>query len=71
MKQLSKTVFFSLAGAIQPTNVLGSSLFNFDLSREVSFSEFSELSILNIQRSISRPFTAEEEEKLSKKQKTE
>lgn len=71
MKQLSKTVFFTVAGAVEQAST-GSSLFALDLSREVSFSDFPEGNILPVHRSISRPYAPHEDEHLdfpSKKQK--
>jgi hypothetical protein len=53
MKQLSRTLFFTLAGAVDLVAPQGNPL---DLSREVSFSEFSEVNGMTITRSISRPF---------------
>lgn len=53
MKQISRTVFFTLAGAVDSVAPLGNPL---DLSREVSFSEFSEVNGMTITRSVSRPF---------------
>ena len=64
MKQISKTVFFTIAGAVEPTATAGSTIFALDLSREISFSEFTEGNMLSIQRSISRPFVPCEEEQL-------
>jgi hypothetical protein len=52
-----------LAGSVEQ-NQSGSALFSLDISREVSFSEFTEGNILSIQRSISRPFVSCEEEQL-------
>lgn len=56
MKQISRTVFYTLVGAVEPStgNNIGGSFF--DLSREISFTEFSEGTILSIHRSSSRPF---------------
>lgn len=73
MKQLSKTVFFTVAGAVEQANT-GSSIFALDLSREVSFSDFPEGNILAVHRAISRPYALHEDEHLdipSKKQKLE
>lgn len=73
MKQLSKTVFFTVAGAVEQANT-GSSIFALDLSREVSFSDFPEGNILAVHRAISRPYAPHEDEQLdfpSKKQKLE
>lgn len=64
MKQISKTVFFTIAGAVEPPATAGSTIFGLDLSREVSFSEMTEGNLLSIQRSISRPFVPCEEEQL-------
>jgi hypothetical protein len=62
IRQVSRTVLYSLAGAIEPTSTGSSSIFALDLSREVSFSEFPEGNILSIQRSLSRPFVTCEDE---------
>lgn len=65
VKQISRTVFYSMSGAIEPTNnVCTSSIFALDLSREVSFSEFPDGNLLSIQRSLSRPFVTFEDEPL-------
>jgi hypothetical protein len=55
IKQLSRTIFFTLAGAVDSASLSGCSLV-LDLSCEASFADFSEGSILAIRRSMSRPF---------------
>lgn len=56
VRQISKSLFLSLIGATEPSNVI----FGLDLSREISFAEISDMG-LSAQRSYSRRFLEDEE----------
>lgn len=58
IQKISKCVFLTIAGATDPHQE-GTML---DLSREISFADFSEIGHMTIQRSLSRPFVPLEDE---------
>jgi hypothetical protein len=64
MRQLSRTVFYTISGAIEPSSLSGRSMLPLNLSREVSFSEFSEGNLQSMNRLRSRPFVPCEDEQL-------